>query len=106
MANVEDRAYIESREQARHQKAGHRLEWGLASDLDRVGGYLTRMAFRCGVDDCLLTVSAEFDGRPMVCFISAIDPCRAVNKASREIGSNRVKWKKDEFSQKVAKNGN
>ena len=106
MAYVEDRAFIESREQARHQKAGHRLEWGLASDLDRVGGYLTRLAFRCGVDDCLLTVSAQFDGRPMVCFTSAIDPARAIIKAAREIAHNKAKWKEDEFSKKLGKNGN
>jgi len=106
MDNAESRAYIEGKEQARHQKAGHRLEWGLASDLDRVGGYLTRMAFRCGVDDCLLTVSAEFDGRPMVCFTSAIDPCRAIIKAAREISRNEVKWKEDEFAKKLAKKGN
>lgn len=65
--------------------------------IEAVGGEFTGLSAKPGGGGVLLVVKANFEGKDMVCFFSALDIASAMVLGASAIDGNKAKWKPDVF---------
>ncbi len=71
---------------------------GLDSAVSQAGGNLTGLTIKFSGVDCLLVVKARFPAGPVVAFVGADDLAGCFIKATREAGSDALRWRADKYA--------
>lgn len=69
--------------------------------IEAVGGELTGLSAKPSGGGVLLVIKANFEGKAMVCFTSALDLASAMVLAASAIDGNTAKWRPDSFAKPV-----
>ncbi len=88
----------ELRQQKRALSTYRILTGGLEAALYKNGAELVGLSVKCGVEDYLLTLRGDFEGKKMVCWVGASSLANLFTKAAREAGSNTLRWKVDRWA--------
>lgn len=70
---------------------------GMESLIDRAGGECAGYSVRLGYGDCLMVIRADFNGKPMVCFVGATSAAAALARAEKELRNGKLRWRKDDY---------
>lgn len=78
--------------------AGHALELGLPSTLERQGIELTGLTLKYRGYDVLLIIKVLREGTPQVCFVGSDSAVNCLNKSVREAVAGRLHWRADRYA--------
>lgn len=93
-------AKIEQRAAKLQDAAMLAIYGGLDDAVSYAGGELAGFSVRLGVDECLMTLRAEFPGGRMVSFVGGEGLPEVFVKASREARGDKLKWRADGYGDK------
>jgi hypothetical protein len=99
MTSPEENAYAQ-RQQKRALFLYRVLSGDLEATLHKFGAVLLGFSVKCGDEDYLLTMRADFEGEKMVAWVGATSLANMFRKAYREARSNTLRWKVDEWAEK------
>lgn len=68
------------------------LEYGLAGALEHQGAELIGFRIRYAVFDCLMTITADFEGKRMVCHVGSDSLTNCILRATSNASNNQLRW--------------
>lgn len=92
---------LEARREERQAKLDREVliavEYGLEEGISQAGAVLRGISVRWGGLSCLLTVRADFEEKPHVCFVGGEDLGRCMVKVMREGPQGKLVWRPDKY---------
>lgn len=88
---------LEDRARREKDAAVFALYGGLEAAVGRSGGTLYGFSVKLQEGDCLMTLRAMFPAGRQVAFVGARDLVALFTKATREAGSDALRWREDNF---------
>lgn len=73
------------------------VDFKLEEEVQALGGYLTGFSVSIRPQDCLMTLRANFEEKPMVAFVGSDGLGNLFVKATTEAGCNKLTWREDKF---------
>lgn len=95
MPNID--SIVRSKAEKERKQALLAIYGGLFDAVGHAGGVLTGFSVKLGDYDTLMTLRAVFPAGSQIAFVGAEDLPGALAKATREAGSDRLRWRSDRF---------
>lgn len=89
---------METREAKHLKSVAQAVDFRLVGSVAGSGGELLGLSVRLSPVEVLVTLRADFEGRPMVCFVGASTWGHALVKAVFQAQRNELRWQADKFA--------